>query len=477
MHFSNGVSSWFLSENQPSKHGEVLPFLKSGDAMDKTNYRPVTILPTISKVFEKCLCPQLTSYFETIFPPTLNAHRKNHSCCSTLLKLTEDWKAEADSNNIIGATLIDLSKAFDRLPHNLLLEKLSAYGVSLESLELLTNYVKNRTQCVRLGNTRSTTGKLMSGVPQGSVLGPHLFNIFINDLFYNIKKAKISAYADDKQLYFSNANARIVQKTLNSELAVVSRWITDNGLLLNPKKCESLIFRRTNPKHNQTEEEKINFSVDGTLIEPSTTCKLLGVHIDERLNFNNHVASICKKTSKQIAVISRFRKLLSIQTKLTLYKAYILPHFTYCSTVWMHCGKTASDKLEKLNKRDLRLIFNDNANTYATLLETANMPSLHDRRVQDMCILIYKVIHGITPTPLRNLLTLRSKSRNLRGELILVQPRVITTKYGLNTFRYYGPKIWNSLNDELRTSPTLKKFVTRIRKITFDACNCSLCNC
>ena len=333
--------------------------------------------------------------------------------------------------------------------------------------------MKNRTQCVKLGNTRSTTWKLTSGVPQGSVLGPHLFNIFINDLFYNIKKAKISAYPDDKQIYFSNTNARIAQKTLN----VVSSQITDNGLLLNPEKCESLIFRRTNSKYNQTEDEKINFSVDGTLIEPSTSCKLLGVHIDERLNFNNHVASICKKISKQIAVISRFRKLSTIQTKLTLYKAYILPHFTYCSTVWMHCGKTASDKLEKLNKRALRLIFNDNANTYTTLLDIANMPSLHDRRVQDMCILIYKVIHGTTPTPLPTLLTLRSKSRNLRGKLILVQPRVITTKYGLNTFRYYGPKIWNSLNDDLRTSPTLKKFVTRIRKITFDACNCPLCNC
>ena len=175
----------------------------------------------------------------------------------------------------------------------------------------------------------------------------------------------------------------------------------DNGLLLNPEKCESLVFRRTNSKHNQTEEEKINFSFDGTLIEPSTTCKLLGVHIDERLNFNNHVASICKTISKQIAVRSRFRKLLSIQPKLSLYKAYILPHFTYCSTVWMHCGKTASGKLEKLRKRALRLIFNDNATTYTTLLETANMPSLYDKRVQDMCILIYKVIHGTTPTPLR----------------------------------------------------------------------------
>ena len=127
------------------------------------------------------------------------------------------------------------------------------------------------------------------------------------------------------------------------------------------------------------------------------------------MNFNNHVASICKKISKQIAVISRFRKLLSIQTELTLHKAYILPHFTYCSTVWMHCGKAASSKLEKLNKRALRLIFNDDANTYTTLPEIANMSSLHDRRVQDMCILIYKVIHGTTPAPLSTLLTLRSK--------------------------------------------------------------------
>ena len=179
-----------------------------------TNYRPVSILPAISKVFEKCLCPQLTSYFETIFPPTLTAYRKNNSCCTTLLRLTEDWKTEADLNSIIGATLIDLSKAFDRLSHNLLLEKLSAYGVSPESLELLlTNYVKNRTQCVvRLGNTRSTTGKLTSGVPQGSVLGSYLFNIFIINLFCNIKKAKISAYADDKQLYFSNAMQELYRK-------------------------------------------------------------------------------------------------------------------------------------------------------------------------------------------------------------------------------------------------------------------------
>ena len=129
----------------------------------------------------------------------------------------------------------------------------------------------------------------------------------------------------------------------------------------------------------------------------------------------------------------------------------------------MHCGKTASDKLEKTEQAGFKIDFNDNVNTYTTLLEVANMLYLHDRRVQDMCILIYKVIHGRTPSCLQ-------VNHVIYGvTLILVQPRVITTKYGL--------KIWNSLNDELTTAPTLKKFITRIRNITFDACNCSLCNC
>ena len=142
----------------------------------------------------------------------------------------------------------------------------------------------------------------------------------------------------------------------------------------------------------------------------------------------------------------------------------------------MHCGKTTLAKLEKLNERALRSVLNNSTSTYSTLLETVNMPTLHNRRVQDMCILIYKVIHGTTSNPLRTLLTLRNNSHNLRGELILVQPRVNTTKHGLNTFRYFGPKIWNSLNNDLRTSRTLKEFVTRIRKITFDVCNCTLCS-
>ena len=135
---------------------------------------------------------------------------------------------------------------------------------------------------------------------------------------------------------------------------------------------------------------------------------LFGVHIGDNLNFSKHVTTLCKKTSKQIAIISRFKKLLSTKTKLLLYKAYILPHFTYCSTVWMHCGKTAAGKLaEKLNERAMRCIFNDNISTSDELLVKANMQSLKNRRIQDMCILIYKVIYSTSPTPISGLLSLK----------------------------------------------------------------------
>ena len=195
--------------------------------------------------------------------------------------------------------------------------------------------IKNRTQCVKLRNIRSSHENLMSGVPQGSMFGSNLFNVFVNDLFYSVKKAKLSTYADDKQLYFSPGDVQTLQRTPNSKLAVVSSWISDNSLILNTKKCKSFLFRRSKTQCHQKNEENISLSINATVT------KLLGVHI-ENLNFSKHVTSLCKKTSKQIAIINRFKKLLSTKTKLLSYKAYIPPHYNYCSTVWMHCGKNSS---------------------------------------------------------------------------------------------------------------------------------------
>ena len=165
------------------KLAQVIPLFKKLDPLDVKNYRPVSILPIISKVFEKVLSEQLSEYFDNIFHNFLCAFRKGHGCQTTLLRLLEDWKSALDKNYFVAAILMDLSKAFDCLPHDILLCKLTAYGLSSKSVTLLGNYLSNRKQQIRLEGVVSEWADISKGVPQGSILGPLLFNIFINEIF------------------------------------------------------------------------------------------------------------------------------------------------------------------------------------------------------------------------------------------------------------------------------------------------------
>ena len=187
---------------------------------------------------------QLVQYFNPYLSKFLSAYRKGYSCESVLLHLIEDWKGALDKNSVVGTVIMDLSKAFDLIPHDLLLAKLSAYGISTHSLNLLKSYLTNRRQRVRVEDGTSDISYVNSGVPQGSVLGPLLFNIFINDLFYFIKEAKLSNYADDNQLYFADTDPAVVEHVLNMERVVVCEWFRNNKMILNPEKCKALVPSR-----------------------------------------------------------------------------------------------------------------------------------------------------------------------------------------------------------------------------------------
>ena len=189
---------------QQWKLGEVTPILKKDCSLLKTNYRPITILPAISKVFEKIVHCRISPYFEEIYHKYVFAYRKYHGCDSALLSLTEQWKKEIDNNKLIGLVSMDLSKAFDTLPHELIVLKLKEYGADEATTSLIKDYLSNRFQRVRLGDTLSNWQPICNGVPQGSILGPLLFNIFMNDLSYVIKKCTLSTYADDTQIFYAD---------------------------------------------------------------------------------------------------------------------------------------------------------------------------------------------------------------------------------------------------------------------------------
>ena len=185
---------------QDLKLADVSPVYKKNDNLNKANYRPVSILPSVSKVYESLMADQLTDHFENIFDKLLSGFRKKHGCQTLMLTIVEDWRYALDKKQIVGAILMDLSKAFDCLPHKLLLEKLKAYGLSDKANKLFESYLPMRKQRVKLGQTQSEWRELLKGVPQGSILGPLPFNIFMNDMYYCINECQLYGYADDNTL-------------------------------------------------------------------------------------------------------------------------------------------------------------------------------------------------------------------------------------------------------------------------------------
>ena len=249
----------------------------------------------------------------------------------------------------VGAILMDLSKAFDCIPHDLLLAKLQAYGVSKHSCNLLASYLSNRHQRVKLGDHVSSWMKIIKGVPQGSILGPLIFNIFINDIFYFLKKCSMYNYADDNTVSYAHKQLTVLKAVVESETEITLNWFDDNQMQANPGKFQAIVGGK------KTFSELKSFSVADNTIPCEETVKLLGVELDYQLNFNEQVSRICQKVARQLNVLQRISKFLSEETRLLVFKSFIRSNFNYCPIIWHFCSKVNTEKLEKLQYRGLKI--------------------------------------------------------------------------------------------------------------------------
>ena len=245
------------------------------------------------------------------FNPLLSAFRSGFECQTALLRIIEDWKKALDDNKFIAAILMDLSKAFDCLPHNLLMLKLEAYGLSENSLKLLNSYLENRRQRIKIGNNYSEWDTLMKRVPQGSILDPVLFNVFINDIFHFVQDSTIYNYADDNTLSYSDTNINTVVKTLENDSINLIDWFSKNLMKANPDKFQAIAIGPKTNKH------KLSFYLKGNKITCKENVKLLGITVDSHLNFDKHISEICKKASQQLNILKRIGKYLNRLGRLT----------------------------------------------------------------------------------------------------------------------------------------------------------------
>ena len=446
------TASFFPSE---MKLAEISPIFKKNDNLRKENYRSINLLTIASKLFENIMSDQLTEYFGNLLSSTLSAYRKGYSCQHVILRLTEYWRQALDNGSAVGTVAMDLSRAFDRMPHALLIAKLNAYGLSEHACNMIISYLRNRKHRVKIMGKYSDWVTANRGVPQGSVLGPLLFNIFINDLFYMNITCEIANYADDNPLYYENKCHDVLKSVLENDVNTATAWFDNNYMCANPDKFQSIVLDRDG-------KQSLSISVQDNTIFSDPSIKVLGVTLDDKLNFDEHVSQMCLKASRQINALKRVSRYLDESCRILVFKSFISSNFNYCPVSWMFCGKTNLNKLEKLQERALRFVFRDTTSPYETLLERGNFLSLSVYRIRCLAIEVFKCVHGNNPAYLNNLFSQPILKYDLRDSFRLEQPKFDTFTYGFRSFRYYGSKLWNILPHSVKNTKDMNVFKKNI---------------
>ena len=262
----------------------------------------------MSKIYERFIHNCLSSYAESFLSKFVSAYRKSYSLNHVLLRLIENWKKSLDNKNSVGTILMDLSIAFDCIPHDLLVAKLHAYGLSNDVVTFIYSYLKRRKQGVKINDTESIFQILLSGVPQGSILGPILFNIFINDLFLFINEVEL---ADDNTIYTTKKNVEELIKVLEKESKSAIDWFEINNMIVNTNKFQAMILS------SDKKENKYDLKINDSIISSEKSVTVLGIEIDNKLNFEKQAANICRKANNQLNAIVRIQNFLGKKEKET----------------------------------------------------------------------------------------------------------------------------------------------------------------
>ena len=339
------------------KSARVTPLYKnSGKRNDPTNYRPISVIPVVAKVFERVVYHQLYYYLtkNCILSRYQSGFRSLHSTVTALLEATDSWAMNIDRGFVNAVVFLDLKKAFDTVDHNILLTKLQYYGIRGSCHNWFTSYLSNRTQTCPMNSFMSSPKLVKCGVPQGTILGPLLFLLYINDLPNCLYFSQPRMYADDTSLTFASVDLKHIDDCLNYDLNRVYIWLSANKLTLNLTKTEFMLV--ASRQKLSTFSEIPSFSINDHPVKQVSSVKSLGVHIDQNMSWECHIQNICKKIASALGAIRRIRHLIPFNILINVYDSLVQPHFNYCSVVWGNCGSGLSEKLQKLQNRAARIL-------------------------------------------------------------------------------------------------------------------------
>ena len=311
---------------------------------------------------------------------------------------------------------------------------------------------------------------MIVGVPQGSVLGPLLFNIFINDLLLCIEDDDLCNFADDNTLYKCCGSVVEAKLSIEMQCSSIISWFKANSMKMNPEKCHVIILGDTNIP------EDFTIQIDNVHRAPESEVILLGITLDSKFDFNSHITKICKEASKRLNAFRRISKYLTKVQQSTLIISFFYSHFNYCPLVLMFLSKESNNKIEKLHIRALQIIHDDFLSPYETLLLYDNSTTIHKRNLQFLMTEIFKTINNENPPFIKEIFVRENTVYNLRCMFRLKVPGVLITKNGLKTISFRGSQIWNSLPKNLKELNSVAAFKRAIKGWNGENCNCRICS-
>ena len=438
----------------------VRPIFKRGSKTDPKNYRPISLLPSLSKIFEKLIHKQMIEHLEIhqLINPNQHGFRKNHSTTSAITNLTDFVFKSFDSKQSVPTILLDLSAAFDCVDHTILKYKLGNYGFRGQALSLLSFYLHERKFRVKTDSGKLSDLHTFSlGVPQGSVLGPLFFILFINDFSNCLYHCKSIHYADDTAIYSTTSNIMDYVPTITNDLLNAGNWFRANKLKLNFKKSQFVIFSSSPLLQRPT------LFLDAIPIEPTDSVNYLGVILDSALHFNEHVSHICSKVSRTLGTLRHIGYLLPLSARKLVYKALVLPHFNYCSTIWSSASAASINRLNVLLNKVCRAVLLVKWDQYHAqdLYRNLDWLTIDQLLTFNLWKVGFKIVHTSHPLSriMPNLNEPHLGERSRRNFLNFVVPRH-SSNFGLKSPSYRILRAWNSLPlalKQINYFPTFKK--------------------
>lgn len=463
---TNIINSSFTTGLVPTelKIAKISPIYKSGEKNKLSNYRPISVLSFFSKIIEKLMANRVTDYLNKfkLLSSTQYGFQRGLSTYMALLDMQSNIVDSMDDNKFSLGIFFDLSKAFDTVNHNILANKLEYYGFRGISKFWFIDYLKNRTQYVYFKGKKSKAMSITCGVPQGSILGPLLFLLYINDLSMTSSILKFVLFADDTNVFLSHSSYDLLFKIANDELIVIADWFKINRLSLNLEKTNFILFHTKKKIPNENRPLLIN----DTPITQTSTSKFLGVIVDHHLTWKDHIITITNKIAKNIGVLHRIKHCLPKAVLLNLYYSLIFPYLSYCNISWGSNYPSRLKHLITLQKRAVRIVCGVHWKaSSAPLFRTHKLLSLPNINKLQVCLFMHRFHLNLLPISFKNYFTTGSNlhdhytrhSHSYRSEFAHLKIKQFSIKC-------LGPQLWNGLPDHLTLLQSIDLFKTLLKK-------------